>query len=110
MKGFILFIIAFVIYFLPSLISNRKDNGNSVFVVNLFLGWTLIGWVVALAWALNSKKVEKKISIKKYECPRCGAQSEIQEGLKLFHCPQCHHEVNLIEEAPTEVEERVWSS
>lgn len=25
----------------------------AIFVVNLFLGWTLIGWVVALAWAVT---------------------------------------------------------
>ena len=47
-----------IIYFIPALLAknnNHKDL-NSIFVVNLFLGWTLIGWVVALAWAVKSNK------------------------------------------------------
>ncbi len=41
------------LYFLPTIVAERskKENLNSIFVVNFFLGWTLIGWVIALAWA-----------------------------------------------------------
>lgn len=47
------FVIGSLIYFLPSIVAaNRKNNGG-VLVINLFLGWTLIGWVVALAWAFT---------------------------------------------------------
>jgi hypothetical protein len=43
-------------YFLPSIIagSRHHHNGGAVFVINFFLGWTLIGWAVALAWAFTS--------------------------------------------------------
>jgi hypothetical protein len=42
------------VYFLPALVAQSRKSAalGSIFVVNLFLGWTLIGWVVALAWAL----------------------------------------------------------
>lgn len=42
-------------YFLPSLLANgsKKKNTASIFVLNLFLGWTLIGWVIALIWAVK---------------------------------------------------------
>jgi Superinfection immunity protein len=41
------------IYFLPCLVAwwRRSPNGLAIFVMNLFLGWTFIGWVVALVWA-----------------------------------------------------------
>ena len=41
-------------YFLPGIIAaaRHKRNTASVFALNLFLGWTLIGWVIALVWAL----------------------------------------------------------
>lgn len=42
-----------IIYFLPSIIGRNKANINAIIVLNLFLGWTLIGWVVALIWALT---------------------------------------------------------
>ena len=35
------------IYFLPTLVA-RKENKGGVFVLNLFLGWTLFGWVLAM--------------------------------------------------------------
>jgi Superinfection immunity protein len=44
---------AFVLYFLPSLVAKIRHakNYGPIVVVNLFLGWTFIGWVVALAMA-----------------------------------------------------------
>jgi hypothetical protein len=46
-------LVAASIYFIPSIVAlaNKNPNGNSILVLNLFLGWTFIGWVVALAWA-----------------------------------------------------------
>ena len=38
------------VYFLPALIAalRRHHNQNAIFLTNLFFGWTVIGWVVAL--------------------------------------------------------------
>jgi len=46
-------------YFLPFAIAfNRKRaNTGAIFALNLFLGWSLIGWVIALVWALKEEKV-----------------------------------------------------
>jgi hypothetical protein len=45
-------------YFLPFAIAfNRKRvNTGAIFALNLFLGWSLIGWVIALVWALKDEK------------------------------------------------------
>ncbi|HXZ31784.1 MAG TPA: superinfection immunity protein [Terriglobales bacterium] len=45
----------FVIYFLPTIVAvaRSKRDTMSIFVLNLFLGWTAIGWVIALVWALK---------------------------------------------------------
>lgn len=50
------FILVVVVYFLPSIIGymRKVPNIGSVFVINFFLGWSLIGWVVALAMAARS--------------------------------------------------------
>ena len=49
----ILFLFSFGLYFLPSIIAGgrRKRNQWAIFVVNLFLGWTFVGWIVALVWS-----------------------------------------------------------
>jgi ABC-type sugar transport system permease subunit len=38
-------------YFLPTIVGIRRRNRSAIFVLNLFLGWALVGWVVALVWA-----------------------------------------------------------
>lgn len=47
--------IVLAIYFLPTTIADNKRHKNttSIFVINLFFGCTLIGWVIALIWALT---------------------------------------------------------
>jgi hypothetical protein len=44
------------IYFIPALVaSNRKHvNSLAISMLNLFLGWTLVGWVIALVWACTN--------------------------------------------------------
>jgi uncharacterized membrane protein YqaE (UPF0057 family) len=40
-------------YLMPFAIAvgRKRTNTGAIFVLNLFLGWTLVGWVVALVWA-----------------------------------------------------------
>ncbi len=41
------------LYLLPSIVAEvrKAPSKGSVFVINIFLGWTIIGWIVALAMA-----------------------------------------------------------
>jgi hypothetical protein len=47
--------IGLAIYFIPSIVGfvRRVPNRGVLVAVNAFLGWTLIGWVVAMAMALR---------------------------------------------------------
>ena len=47
----IIIAICLLFYFLPTVIGWRKRNVTAIFILNLFLGWTFIGWIVALVWA-----------------------------------------------------------
>jgi hypothetical protein len=50
-----LFGFGFVFYFLPAILAfarNKRDT-TSILLLNLFLGWTFVGWVIALVWALK---------------------------------------------------------
>ncbi|MCO5257500.1 MAG: superinfection immunity protein [Lentimicrobium sp.] len=42
-----------VIYFLPAIVGRKHKNVTSIALLNLFLGWTVIGWIVALIWAVS---------------------------------------------------------
>ena len=45
-----------VLYFLPSIIALARSKRDllAIFLLNLFLGWSVIGWIVALVWAAKS--------------------------------------------------------
>jgi len=45
-----------LMYFLPSIIALAKSKRDllAIFLLNLFLGWSVIGWIVALVWAAKS--------------------------------------------------------
>lgn len=49
-----LFLIAIGFYFLPSLVAaaNGNKQGIAIFLLNLLLGWTGLGWIIALIWAV----------------------------------------------------------
>lgn len=49
----------FVVYFLPSIIGRQRPDRGKIFLVNLLLGWTLIGWVVALVMAMNRDPISE---------------------------------------------------
>lgn len=51
------------LYFLPTMVAMDRNVVNkwSVAVVNGFLGWTLLGWVVALAMALRTQTEPKEV-------------------------------------------------
>jgi hypothetical protein len=47
--------VAIFVYLFPTCVAaHRKHNNESaILALNLFLGWTLLGWVIALVWALT---------------------------------------------------------
>lgn len=48
--------ITIAVYMLPWIVAlmRHKRSTAGIFVCNLFLGWTLIGWVVSLVWAFTT--------------------------------------------------------
>ncbi len=72
----------FALYFLPTLIARNKHNANSVAVINLFLGWTFIGWIIALAMAVNNPPAQQPVTVQQSKaaavaermCPFCAEE------------------------------------
>lgn len=49
-----------LVYLLPAIIAGNRNhkNGPAIFVLNLFLGWTFLGWVIALVWSFTDNTVQ----------------------------------------------------
>ncbi len=76
-------------YFVPSFIAivRRRSNLQTLFVVNLLFGWTVIGWVVALMWAMadGERRTYKLNSSGRVPCPSCG-HSLRKEARRCRYC------------------------
>ncbi|MBB3941721.1 hypothetical protein GGR39_003402 [Novosphingobium fluoreni] len=54
---------AAILYFVPTLIAfmRRKRNARAIFALNLFLGWSFLGWVAALVWSLLTDGTSEQV-------------------------------------------------
>ena len=48
-----------IVYFTPAIVGWNKKSAFGITILNLLLGWTLLGWVGALVWALSSAREER---------------------------------------------------
>ena len=55
MDGFMIVLVTGFIYLFPTFVGLGKKNCIAIFVLNLLLGWTFIGWVIALVWACTKE-------------------------------------------------------
>lgn len=54
--GLILLAIMLAIYFLPTIVASTRghQSAGAIFFLNLLLGWTMLGWVVAFVWSFTN--------------------------------------------------------
>lgn len=59
-------------YFFPTIVGlgRRHHNVLAIFALNFFLGWTLIGWVVALVWACLKSPERERSDYDRYRYDR----------------------------------------
>ncbi len=52
----LLIFIGFAAYFAPTIVAFARHHhqANTILVINLFLGWTFIGWVISLAMSVGA--------------------------------------------------------
>jgi hypothetical protein len=53
------------LYFVPSFIAKGRKHHQAfaIFMLNLFAGWTILGWVGALVWACTKPNVSVPVSV-----------------------------------------------
>jgi hypothetical protein len=51
-------VLAILAYFFPTIAASRYQHPRRIEILylNILLGWTVVGWVIALQWALQASK------------------------------------------------------
>ena len=49
------------VYLFPAIIAEKRAHRHSgpIWVINIFLGWTFLAWVICLAWSVSNDAVNK---------------------------------------------------
>ena len=63
--GFLMIGLGIVAYFIPGIIAatRRHRKATYIFLVNLFFGWSVLGWIFALVWALRANVAPKAVAV-----------------------------------------------
>jgi T4 superinfection immunity protein len=58
----IILCLAVAFYLLPTLVAETggAEHATAIFFVNLLFGWTILGWLAALIWAISEKTAQVK--------------------------------------------------
>ena len=98
---------AVLVYCLPSIVGKNKRNFNAILALNVLLGWTVIGWVVALVWAMTAEdpvrtaqasgqrvlyrcvQCQVPVTVGQTFCEKCGEQLNWSALGGLKKCPDC---------------------
>src|SRR6516164_9483881 len=62
-----------IVYFIPSIVTSVRNHRQlgAIFRLNIFLGWTFVGWAAALIWAMD--RDETKSTDAANRSPTCAA-------------------------------------
>ena len=85
--GLCLVLAAICLYFWPAAVAagRRHRHAGAVFALNLLLGWTFLGWVLSMVWAMMTPKPTASDASLVKACPFC-AESINVAAIRCKHC------------------------
>lgn len=81
----IFLLVSLFLYFLPAYLARNKPNFTAILLLNLLAGWTFIGWIVALVWALSSQP-QRQAVVPPQQATASAPQPAASAG---FFCSAC---------------------
>lgn len=55
----VIFVVGFI-YLIPAVIASQRNHHQTgaILILNLFMGWTALGWLAALMWAMSAVRYD----------------------------------------------------
>lgn len=73
--------------------SRQHQNKSAIGLLNLFLGWTLIGWVVSAVWAFKQAETPAAVSESTAQSSAPTLSPTNSSGRAIKECPFCAEEI-----------------
>jgi hypothetical protein len=82
-SGMLALFVFIPLYFLPAILARKKQQFVAILLLNIFLGWTFIGWLGALIWSVSNEPQPTQVIVQQGPpviqasslCPSCGKYS-----------------------------------
>ena len=58
-----LIVLLIPLYFLPAILGRNKRNAGAIVALNVLAGWTFLGWIIALVWALSTEEQPTQVIV-----------------------------------------------
>ena len=83
-------LLSLAVYFLPAFFASDRGHPSvtAIFIFNLLLGWTFLGWVLALVWAFSGENMAKVKAEARFRAASAATAAKRAEG-DLRKCPMC---------------------
>lgn len=83
-------LVAISLYLLPAIVAalRKHPSGWAIFILNLLLGWTVLGWIIALVWSATGAPGAGQQATPmeaRRTCPYC-AEPILPAAIKCKHC------------------------
>jgi hypothetical protein len=105
----VILLLLVVPYFIPMIIAMARDHPNrsAIAALNLLAGWSVIGWVAALVWALMSPREKRDDVIGRRPCPHC-AEAILPEAKVCRYCGRDVEPLPPVAPPPAKVDDLTW--
>ena len=67
-------VVVVFLYFLPAILGRKKRQATALLALNFLLGWTVLGWIGALIWALSEDAPAQVVVMRQSEQAASSAQ------------------------------------
>jgi predicted amidophosphoribosyltransferase len=74
MTAFIIVTLALCLYLLPTFaaVGRKHRNAGAICALNLLVGWTVLGWIVAMVWSMTANTAQPAAATARHiPCPEC---------------------------------------
>jgi len=94
--GYMEAIVPLILYFIPTVIAaiRQHHNGIPIFLVNILLGWTVVGWIVALIWSCTAVQPQLQKSPQTATAPPSPSSQKASGSGSSSSCPYCFGQVD----------------